>query len=63
MEKKIMLHVIDRIKYDKIVYDQRKYNHEKELRHMNKTKDVILKEHLNNHEEEDKTKKVYNRLV
>ena len=24
-----MLHVINRIKYDKIVYDQRKYNHEK----------------------------------
>lgn len=41
MEANIMLHVINRIKYDKIVYDQRKYNHEKELKQLKKNKEVI----------------------
>ncbi len=31
--------------------------------HLSKTKEIITRENTSNHEEEDKTKKVYNKLV
>lgn len=61
-EKKVMLNMSTRLKSDKIVYDQRKYDLEKEHTSIAKTKAVILKENTSHHEEEDKTRKVYAKL-
>ena len=36
MEKKVMLSMISRLKSDKVVYDLRKYNMEKELEQIHK---------------------------
>jgi hypothetical protein len=62
MEKKIMVAMSGRIKSDKIVYDQRKYNLEKEFAAITRTKNVIQNENTSNHEEQDRTKKVYMKL-
>jgi hypothetical protein len=62
MEKKIMVAMSARIKSDKIVYDQRKYNLEKEFAAITRTKNVIQNENTSNHEEQDRTKKVYMKL-
>ena len=51
------------MKSDKLFYGEKKVNLEKELQHLSKTKEIIVRENTNNHEEEDKTKKVYNKLV
>ena len=51
------------MKSDKLFYGEKKVNLEKELHHLSKTKEIIVRENTNNHEEEDKTKKVYNKLV
>jgi hypothetical protein len=63
MVRKVMLHLCDRMKSDKLFYGERKLQLEKELLHLAKTREVITRENTSNHEEEDKTKKVYNKLV
>jgi hypothetical protein len=51
MEKKVMVNMTTRLKIDKIVYDQRKYDLEKEYTSVARTRGVILKESTSNHEE------------
>ena len=51
MEKKVMMNMTARLKSDKIVYDQRKYDLQKEFNSIARTKGLILKESANNHEE------------
>lgn len=63
MERKIMNNMIARLKFDKLVYDERKTNSEKTLLLIDKHKKIILKEEKNKKEEEDKTKKVYQKMV
>jgi hypothetical protein len=63
MEKKVMTGMMDRLKHDKVVYDQLKYNREKEMEMIAKHKNLILKEDKIKKEEEDRTKKVYLKMV
>lgn len=63
MEKKVVSSMMERLKSDKIVFDQRKYIMEQNLRFIAKQKQIILKENSNMKEEEDKTKKVYERML
>lgn len=44
MEKKVMMAMIARLRHDKVVYDQLKYNAEKELEIMAKQKKIIVSE-------------------
>lgn len=41
MQKKVLLNMRDHLKHDRVVYDQRKFNMEKELRFLRKQKEVI----------------------
>lgn len=58
-----MTHMMDRLKHDKIVYDQQKFNREKELTLIARHKEFILKENASLRESEDKSKKVYQKMV
>lgn len=62
-EKKVMMNMVSRIKFDKIVYDQRKYNLEKQLVFIGKQQNIILKENSGTKEEDDRSKKVYQKLL
>lgn len=42
VQKKVLLNMRTRLKEDKIVYDQRKFDLEKELRFLRKQKEVII---------------------
>jgi hypothetical protein len=53
----------EKIKHDKIVYDQRKYDSEKELEHLRKQLKIFVKEGTGIHEETDRTTKVYDKLM
>jgi hypothetical protein len=53
----------ERIKSDKVVYDQRKFNLEKELEHLRKQLKIFVKEGTGIHEETDRTSKVYDKLM
>lgn len=55
--------IADRIKHDKIVYDQRKFNLEKELSHLKKQLKIFVKEGTGVNEETDRTAKVYEKLI
>jgi hypothetical protein len=63
MEKRIMLAMTARIKYDKVVYDQRRFDLEQDHRQMRRTQQVIERENANHQEEGDRTRKVYSKLV
>lgn len=34
INRKVMLNIVERVKWDKIVYDLRKYNYEKDLKYI-----------------------------
>lgn len=55
--------MVNRIKTDKITYDQRKFNLEKELVFLKKQKNIIIQESSGQSEEDDRTKKVYAKLI
>ena len=55
IEKKIMQNMISRIKKDKVVYDLRKYNMEKELEKTKKFKRLIKEESTKMNEEDSRT--------
>lgn len=46
MQKKVLMNMRKRLKWDKVVYDQRKFNLEKEERFLNKQKGVFHDDHL-----------------
>ena len=52
-----------RIKSDKVVYDQRKYDLEKELEYQRKQLNIFKKEGKGNWESEDRTIKIYDKLA
>lgn len=47
--------MIGRLKQDKVVYDLRKFNMEKNLKQTGKMKGAILKDHEKQKEEDDRT--------
>ena len=53
----------DRLKHDKVVYDQRKFNMEKELRFINKQKEVFIIDKTGMHESDDRTNKLYKKFM
>ena len=63
MDRKVLLSMMERLKSDKIVYDLRRYKLEKELTYIQKQKQIILKENAGKMEEEDKTKKIHQKLL
>lgn len=63
VEKKVMLSMVERLKHDKVVYDLRKYRLEKELAYIQRQKQIILKENAGKMEEEDKTRKIHQKLI
>lgn len=63
IEKKILNSMRARLKSDKIVYDHRKFEMEKELVAAGKYRANINKGSEESREEEDRTRKVYSRLV
>lgn len=63
MERKVLLAMMERLRHDKIVYDLRKYKMDKDLTYIQKQKQIILKENASKMEEEDKTKKIHQRLL
>ena len=52
-----------RLKHDKVVYDQRKFNFEKELKFLKTQKDVFNKDGVTIHEADDRTNKVYRQYL
>lgn len=44
MERKVLLGMMERLKFDKVVYDLRKYNLDKDLKYIQKQKQIILRE-------------------
>ncbi len=62
-EKKVINNMVDRLKFDKIVFDQRKYVMESTLSFLKKQRQLILKENASKKEEEDRTKKVYQKMM
>ena len=63
IEKKILQSMIDRLKKDKVVYDYRKFNLEKDLIQIHKVKGVILKEDEKQKEEDDRAQKLRNKFL
>jgi hypothetical protein len=61
-EKKVLLHMEGRQKTDKVFYDQRKFDLDKELIYLRKQLNIFKKEGHGIGEEEDRTLKVYERL-
>ena len=55
IERKIMQNMISRIKKDKVIYDLRKYNMEKELEKTKKFKRLIKEESTKMNEEDSRT--------
>jgi hypothetical protein len=62
-EKKVMGNMIARLKADKVTYDQRKFNLEKELTFLRKQRQIIVLSNHGFHEEEDRTQKIYQKLL
>ena len=58
MQKKVLESMRNRLKKDKVVFDQRKFNQEKELRFLNKQKEVIVIDKTGLSENDDRTNKV-----
>lgn len=55
--------MINRLKHDKVVYDLRKYNMEKDLTHISKAKAMILKESEKQKEHDVNTEKFKSKLL
>ena len=55
--------MIGRLRYDKVVYDLRKYNMEKSLVQIGKFKGSIIKEHQQQKESDDRTEKMKFKLI
>lgn len=62
-DKKVMQNMINRLKNDKVVYDLRKFNMEKNLSQIGKFKGSIVKEHEKQKEEDDRTEKMKIKLI
>lgn len=62
-EKKILVAMESRHKKDKIVYDQRKFDLEKELTYNRKQLAIFLKEGKDNLESKDRSTNVYDKLA
>jgi hypothetical protein len=58
-----MLHMTSRLKTDKITYDLRKYNMEKELAKTQRYMKLILEENTKHKESDDKTEKMKSKLI
>lgn len=58
-----MLNMVHRIKHDKVVYDQRKYNLEKDLEYLRKQLNIVKREEHVVGENADRARKVYEKLV
>jgi hypothetical protein len=52
-----------RLKSDKVVYDQRKFDMEKELRFIRKQKEVIIIDKTDISESDDRTVKIYKKFL
>jgi hypothetical protein len=63
IEKKVMLNMISRIKKDKVTYDLRKNNMEKELMKTFKFRHLIEEQQKKSREEDDKTEKMKSKLL
>lgn len=62
-DRKVMLNMIARLKKDKITYDQRKYDMEKELKSIAKEKETFFKSSRGLNEEDSNTKDIYQKYV
>lgn len=62
-ERKVLLNLELRHKTDKVFYDQRKYDLEKELSYLRKQLAIFLREGHEIGESEDRTSKVYEKLA
>lgn len=63
MDKKSLVHIAHRMKEDKVVYDLRKYNAQKELDHARKQLNIIRSEAMMVGESGERSKLVYDKLV
>ena len=63
MQKKVLESMRARLKSDKVVYDQRKFDQEKELRFLRKQKEVIVIDKTDISESDDRTNKVYKKFL
>lgn len=63
MQKKVLLGMRDRLKTDKVVYDQRKFDMEKELRFLKKQKEVIIIDKTDLVESDDRVGKVHKKFL
>lgn len=62
-QKKVLSNMRDRLKHDKVVYDQRKFNMEKELKFLKKQKEVFVIDKTGMHESDDRTNKLYKKML
>ena len=63
MQKKVLLGMRARLKTDKVVYDQRKFDMEKELKFLKKQKEVIVIDKTDMSEADDRTNKIYKKFL
>jgi hypothetical protein len=61
-EKKVLLNMETRHKSDKVFFDQRKFDFEKELKFLRTQLGIFTKEGLQIGESEDRTVKIYGKL-
>jgi chromosome segregation ATPase len=62
-ENRSMVNIVHRIKHDKVVYDQRKFNFEKELEFLKKKLNIVKREEHSVGENADRAKKVFEKLA
>lgn len=63
MQRRVLESMRARLKADKVVYDQRKFDMEKELRFLKKQKEVITIDRTDISESDDRTNKVYKKFL
>lgn len=63
IQKKVLLNMRSRLKADKIVYDQRKFNMEKEYRFLKKQREVMEIDKNDIHENDDRTSKIHRKFL
>lgn len=63
VQKKVLLNMRTRLKEDKVVYDQRKFDMEKELKFLKKQKEVIGIDKNDISESDDRTVKVHKKFL
>lgn len=62
-ERKVLLGMAERLRSDRVVYDLRKHKLEKELQYIQRQKQIILRENAGKLEEEDKTRRIHQKLL